>query len=614
MFRFLALAWSETAAEATAHAASLVASVQALPQWTCVLERPGLRVWAAGVRPGVNGPYPLLPDAGVVLGKLFRRRDLGVASALDVTLTLRESELALKSAGRSLTSDFWGRYVAFMQDEPGSVTVLRDPSGTLPCHWMRHRDVWMVFSWLEDVLDAWPSVPVPDIADDGLAAHVLFGALGNHDTTLAGVQEVLPGERLTLRDGDVATTAPTWRAADFATQPADELPAAAAMHLRTVVQGCARAWATSYPSILLRLSGGVDSSILLSCLDREHVPGRLTCLNYHSVGADSDERHYARQAASRAGRDLIERERESALRLERVLDVALTPSPGTYIGRIGTGRTDAALAASLGAAALFTGGGGDQLFFEFLTWWPAADYLRLRGPDAGFGRAVLAAARLSRTSVWTVLRHAIGERFRPTDPMDAVGRLLTLAGQAARETAKQRARFTHPALLNLRSLPVGKANHLRQLVHSSGYYDPYERAHAPELVNPLLSQPIVELCLSMPTYLLTHGGRGRGLARMAFASELPAEIANRKTKGGMEDHVKALLLGNLDFARRTLLDGELVRRDILDRGKVAHAFSGRPSALASHMGEFHVYIGIEAWIAAWRSRRAGRQDRAGHLP
>lgn len=614
MFRFVALGWNEAAAEASAHAASLAHAVRAIPEWTGVLDGAGLRVWATGVRTGINSAYPLPPDAGVVLGKLFRRRDLGVASALDVTLTHRESEVAIKSSGRSLTSDFWGRYVAFVRDQPGSVTVLRDPSGALPCHWMRHRDVWIVFSWFEDVLDMWPSVPLPDIDDECLAAHVLFGALGGHATTLSGVQELLPGERLVLRDGDVATTAPTWRASDFATQPADELPTAAAVHLRTVVQACARAWAASYPSILLRLSGGVDSSILLSCLGREHVPSRITCLNYHSVGADSDERHYARQAADRAGRDLIERERESGLRLERVMDVALTPSPGTYIGRIGTGRTDARIAASLDAPALFTGGGGDQLFFEFLRWWPAADYLKLRGIDAGFGSAVLAAARLSRMSVWAVLRHAVSERFRPTDPMDQAGGLLTLAGPAAHAAAGQRARFTHPALLNLRSLPIGKANHLRQLVYVSGYYDPYERENAPELVNPLVSQPIVELCLSTPTYLLTHGGRGRGLARMAFASDLPADIANRKTKGGMEDHVKAVLMDNFDFARRTLLDGELVRRGILDRAKVTHAFSGVPSALASHIGEFHVYIGIEAWIGAWRRRRERRDSLAHRIP
>ena len=41
--------------------------------------------------------------------------------------------------------------------------------------------------------------------------------------------------------------------------------------------------------------------------------------------------------------------------------------------------TDAKLAAAYRASAMFTGAGGDPLFYEMASWWPAADYLRDRG-------------------------------------------------------------------------------------------------------------------------------------------------------------------------------------------------------------------------------------------
>ena len=51
-----------------------------------------------------------------------------------------------------------------------------------------------------------------------------------------------------------------------------------------------------------------------------------------------------------------------------------------------------------------------------------------------------------------------------------------------------------------------------------------------------------------------------------------------------------------------LLDGELVRRGLLDRARVEEALSGRPTALPSHVGRLHVYIGIEAWLNRWSAQ------------
>lgn len=103
-------------------------------------------------------------------------------------------------------------------------------------------------------------------------------------------------------------------------------------------------------------------------------------------------------------------------------------------------------------------------------------------------------------------------------------------------------------------------------MHPVGYYDPFERAAAPEGVRPQFSQPLVELCLRLPTYLLTRGGRGRALARRAFASELPPEISNRRSKGGTEEFLKAVLDGNRDYVRGLLLDAGLLGTQLVVRG------------------------------------------------
>ncbi|MES2956713.1 MAG: asparagine synthase C-terminal domain-containing protein [Pseudomonadota bacterium] len=604
MFRYIALAWS-TANQAGAETARLFAQrLQVHPDWQAVLSRPGLSVFCTGIKADINTSYLLPPDHGVVLGKLFRRRALE-RPARPISLTADEAAHVLKNHGRALIDEFWGRYVALLYDAvTGSTRILRDPTGALPCYLIQYRGVCVIFSWLEDVLTLSPGLPELLVDWDFLAAHLLAGALPGRRTAISGVREILGGEAVDICGDTIASTL-LWSAVEFARAPIHDERVQAADALRRTVRGCALSWASSYGNIMLRLSGGVDSSILASCLAADSTSARVTCINYHSAGSDSDEREYARLAAARAQRELIERERDPSFRLESILNVARTPNPSNYIGRMDATRMDAVLAASHGANAVFTGAGGDQLFFQYSTFWPAADYLRLRGLNAGFLWAAMDAARLGRVSVWKALRFAVSDRLRlrPVDVQPEVGEHLALISREALAAVRGQRRFLHPGLEAVSDVPVSKLKQVRDLMHPVGYYDPFDLEAFVERVQPLLSQPVVELCLRLPTYLLTNGGRGRALARQAFAADLPSEIARRHSKGGMEEHVKAILLRNLDFARSLLLDGALVGKGLLDRAKVEEVLSGRPTAIASYMGEIHTCLGIEAWLNRWSSGR-----------
>lgn len=595
MFRYVGLAWDGTQPVISIRARQLAAGLERRPGWSAALVRSGLQVYTTGTRRRSNGLYPLEGNQGVALGKLFRRRDLSSPLAPDIRLTPREVEQIRQSGGLSLVRDFWGRYVAFYETADGSTCVLRDPSGTLPCFRVRHEGVTIVFSWLEDVLELLSDIDVPRPNWDALAAFIVLGALGGRETALDGVSQVLAGEVLDLR-----TEASTllWSAVDIARSPATHSAAQAEILLRETVRSCTRAWAACYDTILFRLSGGVDSTILLSCLVPGATPADVLCINYHSPGSNSDEREYARLAAGRAGRDLIERERNPDFRIERVSRAARMPVPINHIGWMNA-ATDARLASAHSAAALFTGAGGDPLFFEYRRWWPAADYLQVKGWDRGFAAAALDAARLGRVSIWKAVALAAAERVWPrVATHESSGDTVVFLGEEILRKRLQRERFVHPHLLRP-NLPVGKHMQTSSLMHPLGYYDPFEQARAPELVNPLLSQPLVELCLGLPTYLLTQGGRGRSLARRAFASEIPAQIVTRRSKGGMEEHLKHVLVSNLEFARSVLMDGQLVRRGLLDRAAIEEVLSGKPTAVPGSLGHIHAFLGIELWLARW---------------
>ena len=137
----------------------------------------------------------------------------------------------------------------------------------------------------------------------GLVAHA---GLQARDTALNEVSEVQAGERLRLffaacsngRCSGIRSTSPE-------TAPLESADEAVAL-LRTTTEGCVHTWASCYSGILHNLSGGLDSSIVLSCLKSAPSRPRVTCLNYFTTGPNEDERHYARLMAERSDIELVE--------------------------------------------------------------------------------------------------------------------------------------------------------------------------------------------------------------------------------------------------------------------------------------------------------------------
>ncbi|MGQ3050704.1 MAG: asparagine synthase-related protein [Roseateles sp.] len=601
MFRYIAFSWAAANEGQNARARALA---EALIDrgWHRAFSSAGFSVYVVGRKRGVNDVYLLPSHAGVVLGRLFRRADQSPAAGKDTELTDREGDEVVRSDGRTLVEQFWGRWVAFLACWTGESRVLRDPTGTLPCFHMETEGLSVVFSWLEDVY-AVLELPPPQTNWDAVAAVLVYGRLGARETALTGVTQVLPGELTSMRSpgGEIV---PVWRAVDIARRPIDPQPGPAARMLRDETTQSVRSWMTCYEDIVLRLSGGVDSAIILGSFFCAPPTASITCLNYFSEGSDSDERAYARLAASRAGCALVERHRDIDFHLKQVMDPALTPIPGSHIGRLGSDRMDTEVTRAVGASVLFTGAGGDQLFEEVRCTWPAADYLQLRGLDRGFPAATLDAARLGHVSFWQTLREAFQYRFGKRSALTNAGQYLALMPSDAVDGAlRQAPRFVHPGLLEGSDLPIGKLMQLRALICPFDYYNPYGPATSPELVHPLMSQPLLELSLKLPTYVLTRGGRGRALARDAFADRIPAEIASRRSKGGTEEHITAVLQRSLPLVRRLLLDGQLVQQGLLERQRLEASLERRPAQGDAYVSEIHSCIAIEAWLGRVASDR-----------
>ncbi|HEV2271328.1 MAG TPA: asparagine synthase-related protein [Steroidobacteraceae bacterium] len=600
MFRYVAFVWNDQDAAARESALALLQRHGAAESgWQVALRGSGAEVRYAKTGTGSCSAHILAEGGGVVLGNLFARSQEGVSTAAPTALGAADSRALLDSNGRHLIESFWGRYVAFLHDGPAHATwVVRDPSGGLPCYLVRCRGVDVYFSWIDDIV-ALLDAPL-EVNWAYLIATVCFLREHSQGTALRQVTQVLAGECVETRPGGSKRFF-YWDPLAIANTEAIEDLGVAVAAMRRCVRDVVHAWAACHEHVLLSLSGGLDSSIVLACLKDAPSRPRVSCFHYYPLGADLDERAFARAAAAKAGLELLERARDSAFSLQPLLAIHRAPEPTNYPYFLEHSRLDAQLAAEHGAGAVVIGYGGDQLFYQERGEWAPGDFLHRRGPRPGVLRVALDAAQMDQISVWRVLREAASGYLAQQrwSVLQEAGRKRPLLVPAVIAEARRQAGFLHPLLRHPRGAPSGKLWHAHQISQPFDFYDPLGREGDAERISPLFSQPVMELCLRIPTYVLTHGGWDRAVARRAFYDDLPPEVRNRRHKGGIEEHLRFTLEHNRPFLRELLLDGALVKEGIVDRGRLGEVLSGRATRIAAGSGEILEYAGIEAWLRRW---------------
>jgi asparagine synthase (glutamine-hydrolysing) len=606
------------------HSASLrrlSGKLRAASSWARDLDTDYIKVFHTPTEHGASRAYRLHRDAGVVLGTLFARQPLESGpSASGPLLSLSESDSAQieRSEGRHLISAWWGRYVAVLNDARQAVTrVIRDPSGHFPCFRTRASGLRIYFSYLGDLTEF--NLRPFSVNWDHMAARLVRPGIQSRETGLLEVEELHAGECDVIRPGSTSRRV-YWHPFEIAQKDLLDEPREAAKLLRATTKSCVHAWAASYPSILHRLSGGLDSSIVLGCLQDAPVLPRVTCLTYHpepdDIQEDIDERPFARSAATRGNCRLIEIPRTPTTRLERMFEMGDFPVPMIVNGRnVEEGPLESDLARQYGATARFGGEGGDQLFFQAPIRASVGDYLWHRGLSRSALRIAWDVARAEQLSIWRVLQGGLSEGplRAPWDPYSEVLRFAEFVTPEVLDTVTQtdslRTRFAHPWWESSAPLPHGKLWHILWLSMPPHFYTALERKDDPERVEPLTSQPLLELALRIPTYVLAAGGKERALARQAFAHDVPPTVLQRHVKASIEGFMRRTLSNNLPFVRKTLLDGVLVDRRMLDRRRLEAALSGRGDRIASAPVSIFDYLGLEVWARRWSNPPPQKHER-----
>jgi asparagine synthase (glutamine-hydrolysing) len=606
MFRYVAFVWNPADPAACEAARALSGGLaEQGSMWTTALRVPGLEVHQAGARLGSFETYRLQNDCGVIVGKLFRGGARQPSVALPSQLDAADTIAIIGSDAQALIRHYWGRYVAFVRDPAtATVFVLRDPTGTLSCFEIRYRGVAVYFSSAEDCVRLGLLPPVAPVNWPYIAQLLCLQAgRQTGETGLTGVTEVLGGECREWRDSRLRRTF-RWDPIAIANEAPLEDPVEATAVVRATTLDVVHAWAAGHSAILHALSGGLDSSIVAACLKTAPSQPRFTGINYYSEGSNSDEREYAYPVAEHLGCDLITQLRDPTADLSVLVQIERTPSPHNYLSLLDSARSDARAAAQTGATVITNGFGGDQLFCRSGSC-ATSDYLARHPFGRSLFRIAWDEARMERASIWDTLGQALRNRLKGQgwDPRADAGRFSTLIRPEVVDAVRQREVAVHPLLSRTiarsrrEGMFKGKLDQTQQLMIPPPAYNPFGAPDGPELLAPLWSQPLLEVCLRIPMYVHTAGGWDRVIVRRAFTSDLPRAIVTRKSKGGFEEHAKEIFLRNLPFVRLRLLEGRLVREGLLDRTKLEAVLSDHPTRITASNVELYDAICIEGWLA-----------------
>jgi asparagine synthase (glutamine-hydrolysing) len=595
MYHFVALLWDAEDLQARAEARHLDQKLRsAALSWESQLCIDGMSVFVLPPSdPGLR-TYVLPDEAGVVLGRLFRADLSNPHLARDGHVDTVVTREIVKTAGRHLVQNFWGGYVGLLRNrETRRSYAIRDCSGKLPCYYTRFRDVTILFA---DVADLAPlELPPFNLNREYLAAFIYSSQLQVRACAFKEVDELLAGDCLEVRGSSVHQTS-IWDPRDVYRRRRVDRYEDAVAELREVAQKCIDAWAQTYDPILHSLSGGFDSAVVLGCLSRSPAHSNVTCLNQFTAASYDDERSYARLAAARAGTTLLEVPMQGAAGFDsRLLTGPKTLKPAVpALARVLEIEVINRVAATTGARVLWTGQGGDHIFLQTAGSSSAGDYLATRGPRLGLISAVRDAAHLSRQPYWFVLKSAFTSNHGGWPRPDKLTRAPYFVAPAALP-ANADDYVSHPWAIGVKDLPSGKLLQIRFLAEVINRHRPLPRFERAYQHHPLLSQPLMEVCLQIPTYLLVRGGRERALARDAFADRVPQEIIHRRDKGSIVSHTTDMLRQGEDFVRGVLLDGVLAGAGIINPDELKpYIVDGQPFR-EDHLLPLLACIAAEVW-------------------
>ena len=530
-------------------------------------------------------PTAVSPEGNtIILGDAFARSGT-IAKALEGV-----SGVSAHEAAKRMVHHIWGRYALICVDpREQSCAWLLDPSGAQRLYAWTLPSCTLVTNAITEELIAVVGTR-PKIDWHQLSMLIARPEMSAAYSALLDVDIALPGDLYWLSDGKEQRIT-LWSPMEFAASERN----ADSEELIAVGTGCVARWLDGHQRITIELSGGLDSSVVAGVAATVSSPPVIQGLNLIPRSPGGDERSYARSVSHKWGFGLIEANVDpSELNFLALRDRPLTVEPPVYGMDVVADGLSSDLAESFGATRILSGQGGDAVFFQPHTPLITSDYLKAKGVGLRFVSLAKSCAMATNRSIWSVMRDAIwpdARLARRTLPANVVGPATRLAWEAGP--------LEHPWVTDAQSLPAGKRMQIAMLANCLLLHGYTQTGHGRRLVHPLLSQPLVELCLGYPLWQLVPDQRERGMVRDAFAPVLPRQVLERKGKGEASGFYNLAIAGHLEELRPLLLKGVLSEKGLIEAPALDAMLDRRHLIWKDDHPLLAALIALECWVRRW---------------
>jgi asparagine synthase (glutamine-hydrolysing) len=495
----------------------------------------------------------------------------------------------------------------------GRLFLARDRLGVKPLYYHASPDLLVFGSEIRSLL-ASGLIPRP-LSMDGLASYLAFGAVQDPFTIIEGVRSLPPGHTLTWEKGRLETRQ-YWSMAEVAARaPQTRDAGEAALALRELIQRAVSQRLISDVPIGVFLSGGVDSSSIVSvATEVSSVPVETFSIVFkeHALSEASYSDRVAREFGSRHHKiELTE-----ADLLQRIPGALHSMDQPTFDG-INTYVISRATKAA-GITVALSGQGGDEIFAGYHTFRAVPRMLgfqRYAGWAAPVGRGLAALLRREHTNRLSKALALTAGSYYGNHPYFLSRALFlpedvrSLLGRQPGENCDLVAPWNHAELTELvRSLdPVNQvtvlegSTYLPNVLLRDG--DCMSMAVSLEVRNPFLDHRLWEFVLPLAGRLKLDPSLPKPLLLRAAGERLPEEVYLRRKMGftlpfalWMRNGLKALL-------ERELLDPGLNEDIPMDARQATKVWEGFLAGKTSWSRPWSLFV-LRQWIR--RNIRSGR--------
>lgn len=533
-------------------------------------------------------------NSAILVGRIFDK-------VLHKAVEKKEFSKYSQKLQQGLTEEVWGKYVYWNIDNTDKIEVMTDPAGQLSCFYYVLPSGGLLFASHIELIKQCLSSKL-DYNWQYLCSYLSYGDSCATQTPFKDIEEVPPGCLLTATHSS-RQVRPFWNPfATYASIPPYSGNAVDAL------QAVLRLITEPYQNLCVSLSGGLDSSSLVYCLNEIKRPEqKLTAINYfHASIKSSNELHYARKICDELGIELNEIDFSNTLPFDPYLE---TPSlklnkPSSASICLASINKIPHYFPSNESSILLSGHGSDHIFSRPPVKRSLVDYLLNCGTRGLVGKIKYIThfyrdsfAPILAQNMMSLVRYFFarqsdkrGEKsYKEKTPrwlMPKINQYITTD-------------FVHPVYKDVpaRILP-GKYDQIDALYEALASIHAKANTYNPEHY-PFLCEPVIHFALSFPTYDLFDKGYDRYPLRQAVSSRFKTDNVWRRDKGETTGILQLGVKKNIDYVMELCLEGELVKKGFVDKESLRQTILLISNGSYKDLWSFVQLASIEEFLRMW---------------